>query len=63
MTVAYSQGVGMVLRAYMYGDPAEWLDRKRAEDKAEAKRKEQRRKHKARRIACLARLAIKGKLK
>lgn len=63
MPEAYCERGAMVLRSYMYGNPETWLDRKRADDKAEKERKEKLRKHKARRIASLTRLAMRGKHK
>lgn len=55
----------MTLPVYFWGDPAENLDRIRAErvseEKREAKRKRKEQKNKARRIRALVKQAIKGK--
>lgn len=51
----------MSIRAsYLYGDPADILDRKRAAEKREQQRKEQERIRKARRIRRLVAQAMKG---
>lgn len=51
----------MVLEAYLYGDPAETLDRKRAQHKREVERKRRDRAHKAKRIQALVRAKLTGR--
>lgn len=50
-----------VLESYLYGDPSESLDRKREQEKREAKRKARQRYHKHLRIASLVKAKMRGK--